>query len=386
MAHMKKYKKISTGAMTNHYDRTQEGTQERDNIDPSRSGDNYVIFADNMTKGKDLEALTHRVRGCINKAIEEHKETTGRSPRSDAVLFGDWIVTLPKDCEQPDEFFECVVEFMKLRYGSENVLGGYVHNDETTPHMHIPVIPVVDGRLKGKAMLSRKDLLSFHHDLQEYMDDHDIQASVLLDDDAVADKLLSSIPQDKLDVFKAAIENEIEEQVDERTEKLEKSIEIREKNLEFKYKRKNDDLTIEHEQRKLELDKREKDLLNRENEAKKAMSELESNKQLLIQKERALIRREEIVENRDAEYLRMVSKNTVYGKYSTAIVLSVLRGVPNFKKAYEIIEKNGVMNVNLDRVLEAVEKANTAKNRTLPRGDLNFIKTEYEKQDDGPDF
>ena len=69
MAHMQKYKKVSVGAMTNHYDRTQEGTQKRDNIDSTRSVNNYIILSDDMTKNTDLKELTRRVKNRIENEI-----------------------------------------------------------------------------------------------------------------------------------------------------------------------------------------------------------------------------------------------------------------------------------------------------------------------------
>lgn len=354
MAHMQKYKKAAVSAMTNHYDRELEGTKKRENIDPARSGDNYVIYADKLTKGKEMKELTRRVRHCIEKAIEEHKETTGKQQRSDAVLMADWVVTAPKDCDQVDEFFECVVAFMKLRYGVENVIGGYVHNDETTPHIHIPVIPVVNGRLNAKAMLSRQDLRSFHQDLQEYVNDHGIQASVLLDDEDVADKLLSSIPQDKLDVFKDAIENEIEEQVDERVAKIAEALEIREKNLEFKYKR-----------REAKLDSRESDLNTRKNALDARESDLNRSRSIFaIESEKAL---KELTDATNA-YKSVVSTDT--------LALQVLGQIKYTDGSTGLDKYNFALrqqNVKLRQQAETAKKSvqqvrNTGKQRQMPPG------------------
>jgi hypothetical protein len=35
-------------------------------------------------------------------------------------------------------------------YGKQNIAYATVHNDEQTPHMHLGVVPMRDGKLQGK--------------------------------------------------------------------------------------------------------------------------------------------------------------------------------------------------------------------------------------------
>ena len=64
---------------------------------------------------------------------------------------------------------------MNERYGNQNVLSATVHYDETTPHLHYAFIPVVFDEKKqrekvsAKEVLTRKELSSFHQDLDKYL-------------------------------------------------------------------------------------------------------------------------------------------------------------------------------------------------------------------------
>lgn len=47
-------------------------------------------------------------------------------------------------------YFDDSLKWLKDRHGAENVVASVVHNDETTPHMTVYVVPKVDGKLSAK--------------------------------------------------------------------------------------------------------------------------------------------------------------------------------------------------------------------------------------------
>jgi hypothetical protein len=149
--------------MLAHYERRAELERgySRENIDASRTAENYAIGADSP------QALAAALRSRVDAAIAAHEADSGKAVRKDANVISDWVVTLPKDCPREDarRFFEVAVDLCRERYGAENVLGGFVHMDEATPHAHIPVVPVRDGRLRSAKVFTRSDLRSFHKDL-----------------------------------------------------------------------------------------------------------------------------------------------------------------------------------------------------------------------------
>src|SRR5699024_12783411 len=55
------------------------------------------------------------------------------------------------------------------RYGKQNIAYATVHNDEQTPHMHLGVVPIRDGKLQGKNVFNRQELLWLQDKLPEHM-------------------------------------------------------------------------------------------------------------------------------------------------------------------------------------------------------------------------
>lgn len=163
MAHLAHYKRTGAAPMLAHYERRAELERgyTRENIDASRTAENYAIGADSP------QALAAALRARVADAIAAHEADSGKAVRKDANVISDWVVTLPKDCPREDarRFFEVAVDLCRERYGAENCLGGFVHMDEATPHAHIPVVPVRDGRLRSAKVFTRSDLRSFHKDL-----------------------------------------------------------------------------------------------------------------------------------------------------------------------------------------------------------------------------
>ena len=81
----------------------------------------------------------------------------------------------PRDPKHVKQFFDTVYNFTVKRYGADNVMGGYVHMDETTPHIHIDLVPEATSRKTGKKTVSsaslfdKKELRNYQRDLQAEM-------------------------------------------------------------------------------------------------------------------------------------------------------------------------------------------------------------------------
>ncbi|MGH0957040.1 MobV family relaxase, partial [Bacillus paranthracis] len=165
MAHVQKYAKGNVQGLSIHWDRKTENHSNQD-IDNERSHLNYDLCekeGDTLSRMNDRLSEVH----CLN--------------RKDVKVCADWAVTLPeslKDASEKEqrEFFEKTYEFLANRYGGEkNVLSANVHNDETRPHMHFAFMPVVwdekkqQAKVSAKEVLTRKDLKTFHQDLDEFL-------------------------------------------------------------------------------------------------------------------------------------------------------------------------------------------------------------------------
>lgn len=163
MAHLQKLKRSGVAPMMRHYRREMGATLERSNIDAGRTHLNYVV-------GEQLRGL---VESRIEHAVTSHN-AAGRALRQDAVLMADWVVTRPQNVPEgrTEEFFRACHAFIRERYGTYNVPCGYVHMDEATPHMHVPVIPfdLEERRFRASALMGRADLKSFHGQLGDYLE------------------------------------------------------------------------------------------------------------------------------------------------------------------------------------------------------------------------
>ncbi len=101
-----------------------------------------------------------------------------RKVKDDAVLMCSFFVGaspeffVGKDRDDIGAFFFECTEFFAERYGRENIISAIVHLDETTPHMHLNLMPVLDGRLCAKQLFDRKELRSIQTDLHNDVGKH----------------------------------------------------------------------------------------------------------------------------------------------------------------------------------------------------------------------
>lgn len=107
----------------------------------------------------------------IDKRIKELAPK--RKIKDDAVLITSFILGSDKEFfagitpETQKQFFDDCTEFFAERYGKENVVSAVVHLDESTPHLHLNLMPVTDGRLCAKELFDRTALRELQTDFYE---------------------------------------------------------------------------------------------------------------------------------------------------------------------------------------------------------------------------
>lgn len=182
MAHIAKYKAASVGHMLAHY-RRDASSLGRENIDPTRTKDNYTLGLDDRD-GKvgamdGIEPNWATVEGRIEGVNEAAKAVGKRAVRKDAVVMADVVVTLPENVRKGDEFkfFGYTYWFLIQKLGKENMMGGFVHRDEVRKdgspvrdHMHVPFTPILDGRFNYKKMCPRSFYQTMHGELGDYLE------------------------------------------------------------------------------------------------------------------------------------------------------------------------------------------------------------------------
>ena len=96
-----------------------------------------------------------------------------RKIKDDAVLITSFILGSDKEffdritAEQQKQFFADCTDFFSERYGEENIISAVVHLDESTPHLHLNLMPVTNGRLCAKELFDRTALRDLQTDFYE---------------------------------------------------------------------------------------------------------------------------------------------------------------------------------------------------------------------------
>ena len=142
-----------------HDEREKDKSHSNPDIDFSKTEENY--------------SLKERPNKTYNQVIKERIDSLDlkKAVRKDAVVMCSFVVTSDKDffnnisLEQEKAYFQKAYNFVKEKYGEQNIISAEVHKDETTPHLHINFIPVTqDNRLSAKSLFDKKSLKQLQDD------------------------------------------------------------------------------------------------------------------------------------------------------------------------------------------------------------------------------
>jgi len=164
VARMAKMKSGNLGGIQRHNQRETSNHSNID-IDTERSHLNYDLVNDFPVK------YDEHIREIINS-----QKISNRAVRKDAVLVDEWIITSEKnffESVDQQEFFQSAVDYFSNRCGAENIAYATVHLDETTPHMHLGIVPMLEGRLSSKTVFSRQALRDIQEELPKFLQNRD---------------------------------------------------------------------------------------------------------------------------------------------------------------------------------------------------------------------
>lgn len=230
MAHIAKYKASAVGKLCAHYNRWQgidNPNVSRENIDKSRTHLNYTLGV----YEKDGKRFIGKVRGSASwatvkgriDAVNARAKAEGkRATRKDAVVMADMVVTLPPNMPPEDayKFFWNSYQYIADRVGRGNLMGGYVHMDETTPHMHVPFTPILDGRFNYKKMCDRKFYQTFHKGLGDRLEQKmGYRPEVELSEETRAQRVYTSRTKD-IDKVRGAVDRAIVEPAQQEADRI----------------------------------------------------------------------------------------------------------------------------------------------------------------------
>ena len=163
VCHFGKYKAGNVFGLQKHNQRENENYTNND-IDKTRTSLNYdLINKVNINYTKKIKTIIG-----ANRASQ-------RAIRKDATVYCECIISsdsaffekITEDSQK--EFFKGALDYLKNKIGEEFIISANVHLDETTPHMHVGFVPIIDNSLSAKKLIDRKFLREVQDQLPAYL-------------------------------------------------------------------------------------------------------------------------------------------------------------------------------------------------------------------------
>lgn len=98
----------------------------------------------------------------VNMAKDQihHTGTDIKKLRYDYVQSVEVLISLTRELESGSiPFFQACVQWLRNWFGDKKILSAVVHLDENHPHVHVLISPVVEEKINGSFLISRKKLL-----------------------------------------------------------------------------------------------------------------------------------------------------------------------------------------------------------------------------------
>lgn len=166
VATMKKMKADNLPGILRHDFRETDHHKNQD-IDVDRSSQNYDLVADRKIRKND-----------VMNYIAEHR-IGKRAVRKDAVVLDEWIISSDQgffadmSSEAVRGYFKTAVSYFGDLVGNDRIMYASVHVDESTPHMHMGIVPMTkDGKLSSKQVFDRNTLRKIQSEFPKYMQEH----------------------------------------------------------------------------------------------------------------------------------------------------------------------------------------------------------------------
>lgn len=203
--HIDKFKAGQVAGLLLHDERHGDN-HSNEKIDPSKKDLNYNLI--------DQSAL---------QRYDQIMSNVSCLKRADVNTLVSIAITLPDNvpAEKSAEFFRHCYDFLAARYGKQgNLVSAWVHNDETSPHMHFKFVPVYWNEKKQQLAVSfdkvmpRKEYQTIHKDLEAYIQERmGIEQTILNGATANGNKTITELKVESL--------KEKERQLEAKVQKIE---------------------------------------------------------------------------------------------------------------------------------------------------------------------
>lgn len=165
--HFEKHKANDVGVngLQRHNERVPGQKHSNKNIDDSRTAENVFLRKSDKKYNK-----------AVADVIEKEREGGLKGVRKDAVRMVEATVQLSgKVLDMSEEEQEQVLresyDWLKNEFGEENVISAVIHKDETNMHLHFDFVPLKDGKLSAKSIISKPKLQQYQNGFLKHLQD-----------------------------------------------------------------------------------------------------------------------------------------------------------------------------------------------------------------------
>jgi DNA repair exonuclease SbcCD ATPase subunit len=158
--HFEKHKANDTAVngLQRHNERVPGQKHSNERIDDSRTADNVFLKKSDSKFNKS-----------VNDVIENERKGGTKGVRKDAVRMVEATVQLSGKVLDMSEYEQEQVlrdsyEWLKDKFGEDNVISAVIHKDETNMHLHFDFVPIENGKLNAKAIISKPRLKQYQTD------------------------------------------------------------------------------------------------------------------------------------------------------------------------------------------------------------------------------
>lgn len=146
---LQKYDGGAVRGIDTHVERRATVSRTNPDIDFAKSARNY-----------DLQS---QYQGTFNSRIKNVLEKNGiAKTRKNAVVLAELLFTASptffdkKSDNEIRKYFQDCYNWACKEYGQDNVISAVVHLDEKTPHMHLELVPIKNGKLNARELFNYK--------------------------------------------------------------------------------------------------------------------------------------------------------------------------------------------------------------------------------------
>ena len=166
-------------AMLRHCDKEERMTTNHGNKDINKALTSKNEQFDDMSYQDSCNLYDERIR--------QLDSLEGANKRNDRVTCFGLGIPAPAEISEDDEhdWFGNVYDIISNQYGDDNIIAVYVHYDEkhsytdaetglertSRAHMHVYVIPEINGKLNGKQFSSKKNMMKLNNRIQKMTQD-----------------------------------------------------------------------------------------------------------------------------------------------------------------------------------------------------------------------